>query len=175
MSESYIVPPGNSGASGKRWLRSSQIYWNLTWKSPGFVPFGANLTHFEAKPTIPDKHYHRTAATWHLNSNSTISRQIRYFWQYINSAPMLYLNSVCQYVQESLVTLLYIWEVYKTKLRWAGYLNNSFSATISLQFRFLIEKQNRYITNKSNTPPPQYFEPAKLPVLTVRSQQLVAI
>ena len=22
-------------------------------KKPGFVPFGANLTHFEAKPTIP--------------------------------------------------------------------------------------------------------------------------
>ena len=30
-----------------------QIHWNLIWKSPGFVPFVANLTHFGAKPTIP--------------------------------------------------------------------------------------------------------------------------
>ena len=29
------------------------MYWNLIWKSPGFVQFGTNLTHFEAKPTIP--------------------------------------------------------------------------------------------------------------------------
>ena len=36
--------------------RYSQMYWNLIWKSPGFVPFGANLTHFGAKPTIPGKH-----------------------------------------------------------------------------------------------------------------------
>ena len=28
-------------------------FWNLIWKSPGFVSFGANLTHFWAKPTIP--------------------------------------------------------------------------------------------------------------------------
>ena len=34
--------------------RSSQMYWNLIWKSPGFVPFWANLTHFGAKSTIPD-------------------------------------------------------------------------------------------------------------------------
>ena len=30
------------------------MYWNLIWKSPGFVSFGANLTNFGAKPTIPD-------------------------------------------------------------------------------------------------------------------------
>ena len=29
-----------------------QMHWNLILKSPGFVPFGANLTHFGAKPTI---------------------------------------------------------------------------------------------------------------------------
>ena len=29
------------------------MHWNLIWKSPGFVPFGAKLTHFVAKPTIP--------------------------------------------------------------------------------------------------------------------------
>ena len=34
------------------WQRR-QMHWNLIWKSPGFVPFGANLTHFGAKPTIP--------------------------------------------------------------------------------------------------------------------------
>ena len=27
-------------------------------KSPGFVPFGANLTHFGAKPTIPAWEHH---------------------------------------------------------------------------------------------------------------------
>ena len=31
------------------------MYWNLIWKFPGFVPFGANLTHFGAKPTIPEQ------------------------------------------------------------------------------------------------------------------------
>ena len=35
----------------------SQMYWNLICKSPGFVPFGANLTHFGAKPTIPGYHH----------------------------------------------------------------------------------------------------------------------
>ena len=28
------------------------MYWNLIWKSPGFVSFGANLIHFGAKPNI---------------------------------------------------------------------------------------------------------------------------
>ena len=27
----------------------AEMFWNLTWKSPGLVPFGANLTHFGAK------------------------------------------------------------------------------------------------------------------------------
>ena len=31
----------------------AKMYWNLIWKSPGFVPLWANLTHFGAKPTIP--------------------------------------------------------------------------------------------------------------------------
>ena len=31
----------------------SQNVLKLILKSPGFVPFVANLTHFEAKPTIP--------------------------------------------------------------------------------------------------------------------------
>ena len=34
--------------------RGRQMHWNLIWKRPGLVPFGANLTHFGAKPTIPD-------------------------------------------------------------------------------------------------------------------------
>ena len=29
--------------------RRAKMYWNLIWKSPGFVPFGANLTHFGSK------------------------------------------------------------------------------------------------------------------------------
>ena len=27
----------------------AKMYWNLIWKSPGFVLFGANMTHFGAK------------------------------------------------------------------------------------------------------------------------------
>ena len=34
--------------------RERQMLWNLIRKGPGFVPFGANLTHFGAKPTIPN-------------------------------------------------------------------------------------------------------------------------
>ena len=30
------------------------VYLNLIWKSPGFVLFGANLTHFVQKSDIPD-------------------------------------------------------------------------------------------------------------------------
>ena len=46
------------GQIGPKWDKSlsSQMYWNLTWKSPGFVPFWANLTHLGAKPTIPVPH-----------------------------------------------------------------------------------------------------------------------
>ena len=29
-------------------------YWNLIWKSPGFVPFEADLTHFGTKADILD-------------------------------------------------------------------------------------------------------------------------
>ena len=34
------------------------MHWNLIWKIPGFVPFGANLTHFGAKPTIPEVNWY---------------------------------------------------------------------------------------------------------------------
>ena len=34
-------------------LHLDSLSWNLIWKSPVFVPFGANLAHFGAKPTIP--------------------------------------------------------------------------------------------------------------------------
>ena len=53
--------PGMVGLAPK-WVRLAlngtnplgrQMHWNLIWKSPGIVPFGANLTHFGAKPTIP--------------------------------------------------------------------------------------------------------------------------
>ena len=30
----------------------AKIYWNLIWKNPGFVPFGASLTQFVANPAI---------------------------------------------------------------------------------------------------------------------------
>ena len=30
------------------------MYWNLIWNSPGFVPFGINLTHFGSKSGHPD-------------------------------------------------------------------------------------------------------------------------
>ena len=50
------------GLIGPKWDNSGafsdhprhQILWNLIWKSPGFVPFGANQTHFGGKPSIPD-------------------------------------------------------------------------------------------------------------------------
>ena len=55
------------GQIGRKWDKSGafsdqilvnlapprQMHWNLIWKSSTFVPFGANLTHFAAKPTIP--------------------------------------------------------------------------------------------------------------------------
>ena len=37
-----------------------QMHWNLIWKSHGFVPYGANLTHFGAKPTIPGVLCHKS-------------------------------------------------------------------------------------------------------------------
>ena len=36
---------------------SSQMYWNLIWKTLRCVPFWGHLTHFGAKPTISDYHY----------------------------------------------------------------------------------------------------------------------
>ena len=32
----------------------AKMYWNLIWKSLGFVPFWVNLNHFGAKPTISE-------------------------------------------------------------------------------------------------------------------------
>ena len=73
-----------------------QMHWNLIWKSPGFVPFGANLTHFGAKPTIPVLIYWAVMSgitqnweTWPLNrTNVELSKicfntwksQICAFW-----------------------------------------------------------------------------------------------
>ena len=37
------------------------MYWNLIWKSPGFVPFGANLTHFGSK----SGHLVQVTSPWH--------------------------------------------------------------------------------------------------------------
>ena len=42
------------GQIGPQMGQERQMHWNLIWKSPGFVPFGDNLTHFGAKPTIPE-------------------------------------------------------------------------------------------------------------------------
>ena len=45
------------GQIGHKWYKSGafsdQISVHLAHLSPGFEPFGANLTHFGAKPTIP--------------------------------------------------------------------------------------------------------------------------
>ena len=35
----------------------AKMYWNLIWKCPGFVPFGANLTHFGPKSVHPDESF----------------------------------------------------------------------------------------------------------------------
>ena len=37
----------------------SKMYWNLTWNSPGFVPFGTNLAHFGANFEIREVYEHR--------------------------------------------------------------------------------------------------------------------
>ena len=37
------------------------MHWNLIWKSPRFVPFGANLTHFGVKLTIPESRWREPA------------------------------------------------------------------------------------------------------------------
>ena len=42
-----------TGQIGPKW---DKMYWNLIWKSPGFVPFGANLTHFVPKSYYSDFH-----------------------------------------------------------------------------------------------------------------------
>ena len=41
------------GRDFKTWACRVKMYWNLIWKSPGFVPFGANLTHFGSKSGHP--------------------------------------------------------------------------------------------------------------------------
>ena len=50
------------GQFGPKWYKSgtdqisppcAKLYWNLTWKSPRFVRFGANLTHFWPKSVTP--------------------------------------------------------------------------------------------------------------------------
>ena len=35
------------------WSRRAKMYWNVVWKGPRFVPFGANLTHIKPKSDIP--------------------------------------------------------------------------------------------------------------------------
>ena len=42
----------NAANPGLFQIRLTKMYWNLIWKSTGFVSFGANLTHFGAKPDI---------------------------------------------------------------------------------------------------------------------------
>ena len=52
------------GQTGSKWQirdygynpdRRAKIYWNLILKSPGFVPFGANLIHVGSKSAIPEQ------------------------------------------------------------------------------------------------------------------------
>ena len=51
---------------------SAKMYWNMIWKSPGFVPFGTNMTHFRATLDIPGLRY---SAEWSiLGSNGSIPR-----------------------------------------------------------------------------------------------------
>ena len=45
----------------------AKMYWNLIWKSPGFVPFGANLTHFGSKsghPVSPSSRHYLCPPSW---------------------------------------------------------------------------------------------------------------
>ena len=54
----------------------------LIWKSPGFVPFGGNMTHFGAKPTIP--------ATTH---RSMLDRGARWATNRTNCIPLFNIRS----------------------------------------------------------------------------------
>ena len=70
--------------NGSDWL-SAKMYRNLIWKSPGFVPFGANLTHFGSRSGHPDLGLYFLACfeveiqAWRLRYNfcdkATLSRQ----------------------------------------------------------------------------------------------------
>ena len=54
------------------WRPRAKMYWNLIWKSPGFVPFGANLTHFASKfghPGMRSSHWRLTKYTVHYTAS----------------------------------------------------------------------------------------------------------
>ena len=52
MDTSFAVAGNTVETRDGRFGSMNQMYWNLIWKSPGFVPFGANMTNFGGKPTI---------------------------------------------------------------------------------------------------------------------------
>ena len=50
---SYIIVPNETNTDYFRSDLRDKMYWNLIWKSPGFVPFRAILTHFLPESDIP--------------------------------------------------------------------------------------------------------------------------
>ena len=95
-----------------------QMHWNLIWKSPGFVPFGANLTHFEAKPTIPARYRFvagvvdsdKIEQNWHRTGNITdICFMISFPWiSTKNNKVKLQPNEVNLNVYRSLLSILWL-------------------------------------------------------------------
>ena len=40
-----------------------KMYWNLIWKSPGFVPFRSNMSHFRPKSDVPSTEINKSFLT----------------------------------------------------------------------------------------------------------------
>ena len=51
----------------------AKMYWNMIWKRPGIVPFGANLNHYGLKYDITANLYHIPIYNNHERRNNMIS------------------------------------------------------------------------------------------------------
>ena len=55
----------NVGQIDTKWNKLSQNLMKVVWKSIGFVPYGANLTHFTPKSDITENN---TVVSWNKNN-----------------------------------------------------------------------------------------------------------
>ena len=68
------------------------MYWNLIWKSPGFVPFVANLTHFWPQSDIRDVD-ESSAIMWYTRIFFYCLKP-RLFWEVGISLPVYYYKMI---------------------------------------------------------------------------------